>query len=100
MTRSLVECIIHSSKLFPQKGIISKRIVSNTILLGKPSNGFNMKFFFFESYAMVYTGTTNTLKIQKIPSITLRESNGDGGHFFICCTPGNIFISMISLNYQ
>ena len=56
---------------------------SNTILLGKPSHDFNTKVILFVSYAMVYTGKTNTLKIRRIPSIALREYNEDGGHIFM-----------------
>ena len=32
---------------------------------------------------MVYTGTTNTLKIRSIPIIALRVHNEDRGHFFM-----------------
>ena len=45
MKRSLVECIVHSK--FTQKGSTSKRLGSNTILLGKPSTDFNINIFFF-----------------------------------------------------
>ena len=83
MTRSLLECIFHSRNSFPQRGSISKRLGSNTILLGNPGPDFNMKIIFFGYYVMVYTGTTNTSKIRRIPSISLRESTGDGGHFFM-----------------
>ena len=72
MKISLVECIIYSRKSFPLKGIISKRLGSNTISLGDPSPGFNMKMILFGSYTMVYTGTANILKRKSIPSISLR----------------------------
>ena len=79
-----MECIIYSRKSFSQqKFIISKRLGANTILLGDPIPCFNMKRIFFGSYSMVYTGKTNTFKRRSIPSIALRESNEDGGHFFV-----------------
>ena len=51
--------------------------------MGKPSPDFNLKMNFFGSYAMVYTGTTNTSKRRSISGISLRESNEDRGHFFM-----------------
>ena len=72
ITRSLVECIINSIKSFPRKGSIIKILGSNTVLLGKPSPDFNMKRIFSGSYAMVYTGTKNTLKRRSIPINVLR----------------------------
>ena len=51
--------------------------------MGKPSPDFKMKIIFSGSYAMVYTGITKILKRRSIPSIALRESNEDGGHFFM-----------------
>ena len=69
ITRSLVEFIINSRNSFPKKGGISKRQGTNTILLVNPSPDFNMKRISSGSYAMVYTGTKNTLKIRSIPSI-------------------------------
>ena len=46
VTISLVELMIHSRNYFTQKGRISKRLGSNTILLGIPNTGFNMMIFF------------------------------------------------------
>ena len=84
----LVECIIHSIKSFPQTGSISKGLGSITILLRKPSTDFNIKMIFFGSYAMVYIGTTNTLKRRSTPSIALRGLNEDVGHFFMSIYTG------------
>ena len=66
------KCIIHSRNSFPHKGSISKIIVSNTILLVNPSPDFNIKWVFFGSYDMVYTGTTNTFNRRSVPGIALR----------------------------
>ena len=79
---SLVECIIHSRKYFPQNVRIRKRLGANTILLEKPNPDFDMKIVLVY-YNMMYTGTTNTLNHISIPSIDIRESNKDGGHFFM-----------------
>ena len=73
ITGLLVECNINSKNSLPPKGSISKGLGSNMILLGKPSTDFNINIIFFGSYAMVYTGTTNTPNIRSIPSIVLRE---------------------------
>ena len=75
--------IIHSRNSFSHKGRISKRLGSSTVLLWKPSTDFKMKVIFFGSYAMVYTGTTNTSNRRSIPSIALRESNEYGGHLLM-----------------
>ena len=83
MTLSLVTCIIHSINYLPQKCSIIKRIGANTILLVKTDPNFNMKITFFGSYAMVYTGTKNNMSCISIPGVASRESNEDGGHFFI-----------------
>ena len=83
MKRSLVEFIIHSINLFPHKGSIRKRLGYHTILLGNPSTDFNKNIIFFGYYAMVYTGTTNTLNRRDFPSIYLRKSNEDVGHFLV-----------------
>ena len=37
---------------------------------------------------MVFTGTTSTSKKKSIPSIVLRESNEDGGQFFMLLYTG------------
>ena len=73
MKWSLLECIIHSRKSFPQKSSIRKRLGPNTILLGKPGPDFNTKGIFFGYYAMVYTGTSKKLNRRSIHSIDLRE---------------------------
>ena len=83
MTRSLVELITQSRNSFPQKGSIRKRLGANTILLGNPSPDNNKKRILFGSYVMVYTGTTNTLKIRSTPSISSNESYEDGRNFFM-----------------
>ena len=74
MTISLEDCIIHSRNYFPQKVSISKRLGTNTILLGHLNPDLNMNII-FGSYAMFYIGETNTLKSRSIPSIALREWN-------------------------
>ena len=66
MTNSLVKLKIHSRNSFPHKGIIIKILGSNTKLLGEPSPDFNIKRILFGLYAMVYSGTKNTLKSTSI----------------------------------
>ena len=53
------------------------------ILLGSPGPDFNTKIILFGSYDMAYTGTKNTLKRRRIPSIDLRELNEDRGKFLM-----------------
>ena len=83
VTGYLVECIIHSRNSFPQEFSISNRLGPNKILLENPSPDFNMNIILFRSYAIVTTGTTNTLNIIKIPGIPLGYSNEDIGHLFM-----------------
>ena len=47
-----------------------------------------MKRIFFGYYSMVYIGTANKLKRIIIHIIDLRESNKDGGHFFMLLYTG------------
>ena len=42
----------------------------------------------FASYALVYTGTSNTLDSRYTPCIALRESNNNGGHYFMSLETG------------
>ncbi len=42
----------------------------------------------YESYAMVYGGTKNTLDSITVPVIVLRESNDTGEHYFMSLYTG------------
>ena len=37
---------------------------------------------------MVYTGTKNDMKIQRIPAVALNESNNHGDHYFMSLYTG------------
>ena len=42
----------------------------------------------YGAYTLVYSGTDNTLSSRTVPAIALRESNGDGGHYFMSLKTG------------
>ena len=42
----------------------------------------------FGSYALVYTGTSNTLESRSTPCIALRDSNNNGGYYFMLLDTG------------
>ena len=58
------------------------------IVEGKGKPDFNNKYITFESYAMVYTGTANDMKIKIVPAIGLNKSNYHGGHYFMSLYTG------------
>ena len=44
----------------------------------------------FGAYALVYTGTSNSMKSRAVPAIALRRSNNAGGHYFTSLHTGKI----------
>ena len=58
------------------------------IVEGKVNPNFNHKHITFGSYAMVYTGTTNNMKIRSVTAIALNESNEHGGHYLMSLYTG------------
>ena len=88
MVRSLVEGIIAVLNAFPSNTGISKTLSPSTIVEGKPKLDFKRKIITFGSYALVYSGTTNTMKGRATPAISLKMSNSAGGHYFMSLYTG------------
>ena len=59
----------------------------------------------YGTYALVYIGTSNTLDSRTVPAIALRESNNNGGHYFMSLKSGkrihsNKWVEMPTTNLQ
>ena len=83
MVRSLIEAITEVLNDFPSKNGILDTLSPVTIVEGKPKFDFGRAMIPFGSYALVYEGTTNTMKPRFVPAIALRRSNNAGGHYFM-----------------
>ena len=88
MVRSLIEGITEVLNAFPSKHGISRTLSPSTIVEGKPKFDFSRAMITFGSYAMVYTGTTNSMKQRSVPAIALRRSNSAGGNYFMSLYSG------------
>jgi hypothetical protein len=88
MTRHMVKGVIDMLNDFPSSNGVSQTLSPNTIVLGKGKPDFNKPRIAFGAYAMVYIGTTNTMKSRAIPGIALNASNDRGGHFFMSIHTG------------
>ena len=88
MVRSLVEGVVGMMNAFPSKQGISNTLSPSTIVEGKAKLDLARKMITFGSYALVYTGTSNTMKSRAVPGIALRRSNSAGGHYFMSLHTG------------
>ena len=91
MVRSLIEAITKVLDVFTSKNTLSPA----TIVEGKPKFYFGKAMIPFGSYALVYEGTTNTMKPRSVPVIALKRSNNTGGHYFM-----SKWIQMGSVTYR
>ena len=83
MVKELVAGIIYTANSFPTKGSVSENMSPGMIVEGRPKPDLNKKRINFGSFAFVYTGTNNNMKTRSVPAIALRQSNQDGGHYFM-----------------
>ena len=88
MVQSLIAFVVKWINAFPSKNGISSKMSPDMIVEGKGKPDFNNKYITFESYAMVYTGTANDMKIKIVPAIGLNKSNYHGGHYFMSLYTG------------
>ena len=88
MTKHLIEGTVEWMNSFPSENGISDTLSPNNIVLGKGKPDMSKTKITFGSYAMVYEGTTNTMKARSVPGIALNESNEHGGHFFMSLYTG------------
>ena len=49
---------------------------------------FSQRMIAFGAYALVYSGTTNTINVRTTPVISLRKSNNAAGHYFMSLHTG------------
>jgi hypothetical protein len=75
MVIALVANCIQWLNAFPSSNGICDTMSPSMIVLGKGLPDMKHKRISFGSYAMVYIGTTNTMKRRSVPSIALNESN-------------------------
>ena len=95
MVQSLIARVVKCINAFPIKNGISSTMIPYMIVESKCKPDFNHKQITFGSYDMVYTGTTNDMKIRIIPSISLNESNERGGSYFM-----SLYIVKLLPSYQ
>ena len=85
---SLLEGVERWMNAFPTENIDRDSVSPATIIEGRENPRDNVSWIAYGSYALVYTGTSNTLNSRSIPAITLRESNNNGGHYFMSLESG------------
>jgi hypothetical protein len=88
MIQGLIASVTKWLNAFPSKNGVSLTMSPSNIIEGKPNPDFNHQRIVFGSYAIVYTGTDNTMNRRGVPSIALNESNDHGGHYFMSLYTG------------
>jgi hypothetical protein len=88
MIQGLVACVIKWLNAFPSNNGVSSTMSPSNIVEAKPNPDFSHKRIVFGSYAIVYTGTDNTMNRRGVPAIALNESNDNGGHYFMSLYTG------------
>ena len=88
MIISLLEGVERWTNAFPTNNIDQSLISPTTIIEGKQNPRDDVPRIPFGSYTLVYTGTSNTLDSRSTPGIPLRESNNNGGHYFMSLESG------------
>ena len=83
MVEALIKVVIRWLNAFPSKNSISDTMSPAMIVEGKQNPDMSLKRISFGSHAMVYIGTTNTMKRRAVPAIALDESNDHGGYYFM-----------------
>ena len=72
MTRLVVELVIEMINVFPSKNGIIKKLSPATIVEGKEKLNLGVKIIPFGYYAMVSTGTSNSMKSRSVPHIAFK----------------------------
>ena len=88
MVISLLEGVERWMNAFPTEDINKDSVSSATVIKGRENPADNVSRIAYGSYALVYTGTSNTLNSRSVPAIALRESNNNGGHYFMLLESG------------
>ena len=88
MVQSLIAYVVKWINSLPSKNVNPSTMIPFMIVEGKGNPDFNHKRIKFGSYAMVYTGTTNDIKIRSVPAIAFNKSNYHGGHYLMSLYTG------------
>ena len=75
-------------KPFYLKNGISKKLSPTTIVERKEKLNLGVKRIPFREYAMVYTGTKNSMKSRCVPVVALKPSKNDGVQYFMSLYTG------------
>ena len=73
---------------FPSKTGVSQTESPSLLVEGKPKLDLGQAFIPFGAYALVYTGTDNTMNSRAVPAVALKRSNSAGGHYFMSLYTG------------
>ena len=88
MIISLLEGVERWINAFPTSNISHNSLSPATIVEGRQNPRDDVLRIPFGLYALVYTGTSNTMNSRSTPCIALRESNNNGGHYFMSLETG------------
>ena len=83
MIVELLSGIVHTMNSFGNKNDIDINISPGMIVEGRPKYKLHKKMIRFGAYALVHMGTENNLNARSVPTISLRQSNTGGGHYFM-----------------
>ena len=83
MVIALLEGVERWLNVFPTGEIDESRASPAMIVEGRQNLRDNFSRVAYGSYALVYICTSNTLESRTVPAIALRESNNNGGHYFM-----------------
>ena len=83
ITRTVVEMAAEMINNFPSKNGISKKLSPATIVEGKEKLNLGVKRIPFGACAMVYTGTSKSMKSRSVPRVSLKPSNNYCGQYFM-----------------
>ena len=90
MTRELQAGIIKALNSFPSKDGISTTMSPRPIVDGRGKPRMDIKRISFGSFAYVFTDTDNTMDTRGVPAIALRQSNDNGGKYFMSLETGKM----------
>lgn len=84
----MLEFITNRLNSLPSADGISESLSPSTILLGKGPIDLSYNQISFGSYAVLYTNTSNDMKLRSVPCIALNPTNGYGGYNFMSLETG------------
>ena len=105
MAVELLEGVERWLNAFPSGDIDGTRTSPAMIIEGRQNPRDDFPRVAYWSYTLVYIGTSNTLENRTVLAIALRESNNNGGHYFISLKTGkrihsNKWVEMVTTDRQ